>query len=467
MRIARFIIAIVIVVLSTVDGGSSSAAEGLDAGGSSNKLHNTFFPYSNCALLTIKEIKAKPKSDARDRSWISLTVKVEEVLRGDLVTGRTVVLDVDLNNLDLILNKPYQNELDKKVLLAFEKFRSVDKDAYWIYYPYALLRDRKVTSEQLSDLRSRIGGRFYPYRYCILVDVQSVRSDTLGDDEVTAKVDDVILGDLKANVTQHFLVEKAARTNLPFNRSKPSQFLWAFTELGSSSPFQIWHLRPPIPQQNFDDADIKALKQQMPVAINQHQQLSNWLTEYLQQRWPVARIISFCRPERRSAAYHQNYNGMDCDWVIMGKIHPESKRTVGDVTFLAGVKDGVVYQYSIGVSRGDEYWVLEVNHPGFLPMTDEDFVKLQTRASLLHSLQLCEGKFWHNQTSIRNLENALTYCYDQQLVRNQNQIIAYTCMLSDGRKLRADLENHLAIKSISIDGKPEFDWYYAYLDASR
>jgi hypothetical protein len=44
----------------------------------------------------------------------------------------------------------------------------------------------------------------------------------------------------------------------------------------------------------------------------------------------------------------------------------------------------------------------------------------------------------------------------------RHNIVAYTCGLRDGRRLRADLNNDRSIEKISIDGKVDAVWMKAY-----
>jgi hypothetical protein len=82
------------------------------------------------------------------------------------------------------------------------------------------------------------------------------------------------------------------------------------------------------------------------------------LTAMLEKRWPVAAIQQFCIPERRHDNGYQNLVAMGVVWE--GKLYENVATGFDEIRWYATTVDGRADLYSLGVKRGSDFWLLEI-----------------------------------------------------------------------------------------------------------
>ena len=82
------------------------------------------------------------------------------------------------------------------------------------------------------------------------------------------------------------------------------------------------------------------------------------LTKLLERRWPISAINTFCIPEWRHNDARQNLVA-DTKVVWKGTLHPNVKTGYDRIEWYATTEKGRAKQYSLNVSRGDDFWHLE------------------------------------------------------------------------------------------------------------
>jgi hypothetical protein len=82
------------------------------------------------------------------------------------------------------------------------------------------------------------------------------------------------------------------------------------------------------------------------------------LTKMLEQRWPVPAIKDFCISERRHDDRYQNLVAFGVVWE--GRLHQNAASGFDKIAWYATTKDGRAEQFSLGVSRGADFWLLEI-----------------------------------------------------------------------------------------------------------
>jgi len=81
-------------------------------------------------------------------------------------------------------------------------------------------------------------------------------------------------------------------------------------------------------------------------------------TKSLEQRWSLEAIRKFCIPERRHDEAYQNLVAMGETWE--GQLYADKKTGVDKIFWYATVKNGRVATFSLNVSCGDDFWLLEI-----------------------------------------------------------------------------------------------------------
>lgn len=99
------------------------------------------------------------------------------------------------------------------------------------------------------------------------------------------------------------------------------------------------------------------------------------MTTFLEQRWPLAAIKAFCVPERRHNNMYQNLvKGFDGPVIWEGALYQGIPTGLDKIAWFANTKGGRVTNFSVGVERGDDFWLLEIGSeeavrtpPDYLP----------------------------------------------------------------------------------------------------
>lgn len=85
------------------------------------------------------------------------------------------------------------------------------------------------------------------------------------------------------------------------------------------------------------------------------------LTTFLEQRWPLDAIKKFCIPERRhNNAYQNLVAGFDGPVVWHGTLYPGIVTGFDKIAWYANTKNGRATTFSLGVERGEAFWLLEI-----------------------------------------------------------------------------------------------------------
>jgi hypothetical protein len=235
----------------------------------------------------------------------------------------------------------------------------------------------------------------------------------------------------------------------------------------------LWNIATPFPAQLFSNSDIQHLRVKLKNVVENNIKLKAILQKYLEERWTVERVRKFCQPERRIA---QPYQNLMCpnSFVLSGELYPSLKGELGDVTWYCGVDNNVPDQYSVCVKRktnssglsSPDLWVLGSGQPGFSSYTEDDF----NNDLVAESLSSCARNYdsVHRETTKPDLTKYILGRTNEQVIKERDgRVTAYSCVLSNGAKLVAELDQNLSIKSILIDGKPDKDWTRAVAEAAE
>jgi hypothetical protein len=85
------------------------------------------------------------------------------------------------------------------------------------------------------------------------------------------------------------------------------------------------------------------------------------LTKFLEQRWPLAGIQTFCIPERRhNQAFPNLAEGVDSTVVWRGTLFSNQQTGFDKISWYANTKNNRVTEYSLGVTKGPDFWLLEI-----------------------------------------------------------------------------------------------------------
>ena len=82
------------------------------------------------------------------------------------------------------------------------------------------------------------------------------------------------------------------------------------------------------------------------------------LTKFLEQRWPLTGIKTFCIPERRHNEEFENLGVEGQVW--RGSLFPNQDTGFDEISWYANVKNGQVAIYSLGARKGEDFWLLEI-----------------------------------------------------------------------------------------------------------
>jgi hypothetical protein len=82
------------------------------------------------------------------------------------------------------------------------------------------------------------------------------------------------------------------------------------------------------------------------------------LTKALERRWPLTAIRTYCIPERRHNPAYQNLVAYSPVW--KGILFSRESTGFDKIAWYACLKKGRVDQYSLGVYRGKDFWLLEI-----------------------------------------------------------------------------------------------------------
>lgn len=85
---------------------------------------------------------------------------------------------------------------------------------------------------------------------------------------------------------------------------------------------------------------------------------SDGLTTALERRWPLAAIRTYCIPERRHNPGYQNLVADSPVW--KGILYPGESTGFDKIAWYATTKKRRVSAYSLGVYRGNDFWLLEI-----------------------------------------------------------------------------------------------------------
>jgi hypothetical protein len=92
------------------------------------------------------------------------------------------------------------------------------------------------------------------------------------------------------------------------------------------------------------------------------------LTRALERRWPLTAIRTFCILERQHDDRSQNLVAYS-QW--KGVLYPSIATGFDKISWYASTKDGRAEQYSLGVNRGTDFWLLEIGDENTLQAPPE------------------------------------------------------------------------------------------------
>jgi hypothetical protein len=91
------------------------------------------------------------------------------------------------------------------------------------------------------------------------------------------------------------------------------------------------------------------------------------VTRLLEERWSLADIRTFCIPARRHNGMYQNLV-VDSPQAWKGRLYSDRRTGFDGICWYATVRDGHLLAYSLGVSRGNDFWLLEIGNPSTIRM---------------------------------------------------------------------------------------------------
>src|SRR5258705_13355796 len=84
------------------------------------------------------------------------------------------------------------------------------------------------------------------------------------------------------------------------------------------------------------------------------------MTKFLEQRWPIEGIRTFCIPERRhNNAYQNLVAGVDDNMVWEGTLYRDVPTGFDKIAWYANTEGGRATQFSLNAIRGNDYWHIE------------------------------------------------------------------------------------------------------------
>ena len=105
---------------------------------------------------------------------------------------------------------------------------------------------------------------------------------------------------------------------------------------------------------------------------------SDGLTKALERRWPLAAIRTYCIPERRHNPAYQNLVAESPVW--KGVLYSGESTGFDKIAWYATTRKGRVYEYSLGVNRRNDFWLLEIGDeqtlqapPNYSPDPNKDY----------------------------------------------------------------------------------------------
>lgn len=109
---------------------------------------------------------------------------------------------------------------------------------------------------------------------------------------------------------------------------------------------------------------------------------------------------------------------------------------------------------------------MDLCEPGFSNYTEDDFNNDLVAVSLSNCARNYDSV--QRETTKADLSGRVWGLAKAQVIKAQNgQVTAYSCLLSNGAKLVAELDQNLSIKSILVDGRPDKDWTKAVAEAAE
>jgi len=93
------------------------------------------------------------------------------------------------------------------------------------------------------------------------------------------------------------------------------------------------------------------------------------LTKALERRWPLNAIRIYCIPERRHNNAYQNLVAYSPVW--NGLLYSGVATGFDKIAWYASTNKGRADQYSLGVNRGNDFWLLEIGDESTLQAPPE------------------------------------------------------------------------------------------------
>jgi hypothetical protein len=456
-----------------------------------------FFPYQACVVCTIKEATTERSPTKWNKGWVKLTVNIENVLRGSFAEGKTIVLTFDEPVSKIKPVKSVEELKGLRCVLAFHPY-SQSGESQAICHIYSPFTGQAFSEEDIKNLKRQLQMVSFPNRQCVMATIEEVRpADSTGDILVSANIDELLLVD-KEDALSKFLANDADKKSIlklrlmagsNEEREQLKQlktgmksilgFDWSWFE-PHDALFWKWqecrlvNVTTPFPGQIFSAGDLERLRTRLTWARENNEKLKNALQEYLEDRWTVDRIQKYCKPERRVAQPLSDLLRINHSMFLDGQLYPSLEKEIGKVSWYCGVDSGIPDQYEVNVSRPTnvpglkrpDYWILESTFPNISKLSDDEFVINLIRDTLFNNGFNYDRT--HRDSTKTDLLKGIYQVTDKRLIRAKDgNITAFTCLLSDGKRLEAELDHALTIKSIQIDGKQDKYWTEAVLNAAK
>ncbi|MFA7338890.1 MAG: hypothetical protein WC028_19040 [Candidatus Obscuribacterales bacterium] len=448
-----------------------------------------YFPYPDCILGRVKAIEVQTNPKKSNKGCTEMTVEIEDVLRGSLKGGERPVFSFSEPLSEVFPGRSKDEILGSKFVLAFRLFDPYDghRSICHLYSPFA---KQKFSAVDVANLKAKLQFPTFPNSECVLLKVTQVRTKaTSGGVGVKAVVEEVLLGDVRREFDK--LVKQAGAKKIALDLFlQPAESPEAERELkkiragmrcilgfdssqSDGNEIRLWNVTTPFPGQTFCNSDIERLRGRLRLLVENNAKLKDILQKRLEERWTVERIRKYCQPERRVAQPCQNLVCRN-SFVLYGELYPSLKGELGDVSWYCGVDSNVPDQYSVNVERKTsthgltypDHWILDLGEPGFSNYTEDEFNNDLVAVSLSNCARNYDSV--HRETTKADLSGRVWGLTKAQVIKAQNgQVTAYSCVLSNGAKLVAELDQNLSIKSILIDGKPDKDWTKAVAEAAE
>jgi hypothetical protein len=358
-----------------------------------------FFPYRNCVLMTVPNVKREKNSRCL------IKANITEVLRGN----------IDKSPITLSLDETEASEKaaeleslpGKTCIVAFnELWRESFEKPLPIYCFSTKYIGNSISDQDLQVWKRNLSKSLFPYQSCWLVTIQPpepiLKNETFRREpvDVTVRIDEMFVKEQndfadalnnKVNPNRKvqqkdFRVGNVVQTTLDVSNASwyhsdmrttriGSRAIWAFNPYRSGDRYFFENLHSPFPGQDFNEHDIARLRKWLAHTPFQMTALQAELQRLMTRFWTEDRIRVLCRSDNvLEYASQALVPGANLGPVIRGTLHSD-KPELGKITWYTNVWHGEPDTYELDVVRGDLHWRIISHCPDLLRSTEANFVK--------------------------------------------------------------------------------------------